>query len=72
MAVAYGTVGMFARALLVICFYFLTAPVASHIIARAAYRSGVPIWDATGVDEFREVVEREGGNVRMAIDGGEE
>ncbi len=36
---------------------FLTAPVAGHVIGRAAYRSGTPIWDGTVIDDlsgFRE------------------
>ena len=32
------------RVLLIIAFYFLTAPVAVHMIARAAYFVGVPLW----------------------------
>lgn len=41
-----------ARAVAAILFLFLTAPVASHLIGRAAYRLGVPIWKGTVVDEF--------------------
>lgn len=38
-------------AVLVIGFLFLTAPVAAHMIGRAAYRQGVPKWSGTVVDE---------------------
>lgn len=64
-AVAYGSIDVFTRALLVIGFYFLTAPVAGHIISRAAYRSGAAIWDRTSPDEFRPVVEAEGPVTRI-------
>jgi multicomponent Na+:H+ antiporter subunit G len=40
------------RALLICLFLFLTAPVASHIIARAGFFSGVPLADETAVDEL--------------------
>jgi len=31
----------------------LTAPVAAHMIARAAYRSGVSLWMLTRIDEWK-------------------
>lgn len=37
---------------LVIAFLFLTAPVASHLIARAAYAIGASVWDQTVIDEM--------------------
>ncbi|MEY3019872.1 MAG: hypothetical protein RLZZ272_856 [Actinomycetota bacterium] len=30
----------------------VTAPVAGHVIARAAYRSGAPLWEGTHTDEL--------------------
>lgn len=41
------------RALLAILFFFLTAPVAAHMIGRAAYFVGVPLWKKTITDELR-------------------
>tara|TARA_X000000368_G_scaffold407085_1_gene386117 strand:- start:1063 stop:1401 length:339 start_codon:yes stop_codon:yes gene_type:complete len=41
------------RGILVILFFLLTAPVAAHMIGRAAYRSGVPLCGKTCVDEWR-------------------
>lgn len=32
---------------------FLTAPVSGHVIGRAAYRSGAPLWSGTHTDELR-------------------
>ena len=34
-------------------FILLTTPVAAHVIARAAYRADVPLWDGTALDERR-------------------
>lgn len=45
-----------AKLLLAVAFQFATAPVAAHVIGRAAYRSGAPLWEGTIIDELgREV-----------------
>lgn len=41
-----------AKLVLAIVFQFATAPVAAHVIGRAAYRSGAPMWEGTVVDEL--------------------
>jgi multicomponent Na+:H+ antiporter subunit G len=51
-AVFYGDLGIVSRSLLVIAFMFLTLPVSAHMIARAAYFDGVPLWKGTVVDEL--------------------
>jgi multicomponent Na+:H+ antiporter subunit G len=40
------------KAVLVVAFLFLTAPVAAQVIARAAYGAGIPMWEQTIVDEM--------------------
>lgn len=47
------------RILLGILFVFLTAPVAGHLICRAAYRSGVPLAKSSGEDSLYEIVHSE-------------
>ena len=47
-----GAVGV--PALLIVVFMFLTAPVAAHVIARAAYRTNVPLWEGSVRDELRD------------------
>lgn len=42
-----------AHAVLIIAFFFLTTPVAAHMIARAAYLAGVPLWEGTERDELK-------------------
>lgn len=42
------------RAMAIIGFIMLTAPVAAHVIARAAYFVGVPLWDRTVKDMLKE------------------
>jgi multicomponent Na+:H+ antiporter subunit G len=34
-----------ARAMAVVIFLFITAPISAHLLARAAYFSGIPLWD---------------------------
>jgi multicomponent Na+:H+ antiporter subunit G len=52
-ALYVGTVEVWARALAVITFVFVTAPVAGHVLGRAAYFSGVSLWLGTLSDELR-------------------
>lgn len=54
-AVQFGEIGVAVRAAMVVLFLFLTAPVASHLIARAGYRSGIPLSRETVIDELGEV-----------------
>ena len=37
----------------VIAFFYVTAPVTAHLISRAAYFLGVPLWEHTVIDELR-------------------
>jgi multicomponent Na+:H+ antiporter subunit G len=53
-AVHFRNLDVSARAVLVIVFVLLTAPVAAHLIARAAYAVGVPMWTGTLRDELKE------------------
>jgi multicomponent Na+:H+ antiporter subunit G len=46
------------KALLAILFIAATAPVGAHVLARAAYRSGVPASPDTSPDEYAPVVAR--------------
>lgn len=39
------------KALLIIVFLLLTAPVGAHLIGRAAYRRNIPLWDRTLMDD---------------------
>jgi multicomponent Na+:H+ antiporter subunit G len=41
------------RLLSIGAFLLLTTPVSAHVIARAAYRAGVPLWGGTVLDERR-------------------
>jgi multicomponent Na+:H+ antiporter subunit G len=47
------------RLLLGILFVFITAPVAGHLIGRAAYRTGVPLWKKSVRDDLEKAVGKE-------------
>jgi multicomponent Na+:H+ antiporter subunit G len=51
-AVHFGDSAITVRVVVVCVFLLLTAPIASHIIARAAYRTGVPLTRETVIDEL--------------------
>jgi len=52
-ALIFADVSVSARALAAIIFIMLTAPVASHLIGRAGYITGVPLWQGTIRDDLR-------------------
>jgi multicomponent Na+:H+ antiporter subunit G len=53
-AVHFGTAAVAGRAVVIVVFLFLTAPVAAHAIGRAGYRRKSPLWQGTIADELAE------------------
>jgi multicomponent Na+:H+ antiporter subunit G len=51
-AVHFGTAAVAGRAVVIVVFLFLTAPVAAHTIGRAGYRRKSPLWQGTVADEL--------------------
>jgi multicomponent Na+:H+ antiporter subunit G len=47
-----GNWAMVAKAAICAAFILLTSPVAAHAVLRAAYVSGVPLWDQSVEDAF--------------------
>jgi multicomponent Na+:H+ antiporter subunit G len=52
-ALYFGDFATFIRAGAIIIFLLLTAPVAAHLLGRAAYQDGVPLWEKTRFDDLR-------------------
>ncbi len=52
-AVHLETPGAWARAVAIVAFLYATAPVAAHVLARAAYFVGNRPWEGTHLDELR-------------------
>jgi multicomponent Na+:H+ antiporter subunit G len=69
LVVAKGPVtGYGSRALIVAVLLLVMNPVATHALARAAYRSGVPMWDGAVVDQVaqRQHTDPDGGRGKRA------
>ena len=49
----FGNFSIFVRALSVVLFFIITAPVAAQLIARASYFSGIPLWEKTLSDDLK-------------------
>lgn len=47
-----------AKLLLGIVFVFITSPVSNHLISRAAYRTGVKLWEKSKEDELYRLIHR--------------
>ncbi|MGM1021359.1 MAG: monovalent cation/H(+) antiporter subunit G [Bacillota bacterium] len=47
------------KLLLGIIFVFITSPVAGHLNGRAAFRSGVPLWEKSVQNDLEKVLEQE-------------
>jgi multicomponent Na+:H+ antiporter subunit G len=62
-AAHFDEISITIRALLVVVFLFLTAPVAAHVICRAAYLSGVPLAAATELDELAGAYDADSGRL---------
>ena len=56
-AFAFGELDVTITVTLAIAFLVLTAPVAAHMIGRAAYLARVPLWNQTVRDELRASIE---------------
>ena len=51
-ALAYPSTGMAIKVAIAIAFLLLTTPVAGHLLARAGYVAGVPLWRGTVQDQL--------------------
>jgi multicomponent Na+:H+ antiporter subunit G len=52
-AIFFADFGIYTRSLAIVVFLMLTTPVAAHLIGRAAYFSGIPLWEGTIQDDLR-------------------
>lgn len=58
-AVYFADSVVFARALAIVVFILITTPIAAHVIGRAGYFVGVPLWSGTIKDELRDSYDTE-------------
>ena len=55
-ALVFRDTAVATKAAVTIAFIFLTAPVAAHLLGRAAYVRRVPLWERSVVDEGRDQI----------------
>jgi len=51
-AIMFPDTSVTTKAIAIIFFLIITAPIAAHMIGRAAYFTGTPLWKGTVVDEL--------------------
>lgn len=51
-ALYFEEVGILTRAVITIIFLLLTAPIGAHLIGRAAYFDGIPMWEKSVINEL--------------------
>lgn len=55
LALQSPSAAVLAKVLVVAVLNFLTVPIAIHLLARAAHRSGVPLWSGSIIDRYRDL-----------------
>jgi multicomponent Na+:H+ antiporter subunit G len=53
-ALSFRELGVTTRALAIVVFLLLTAPVGAHMLGRAAHMGGIELWKNTVTDELRD------------------
>lgn len=52
LTVSAGDTATAIRAIAGLIFFIMTAPIAAHLLARAAFKVGYPLWDKSVVDDM--------------------
>lgn len=58
-AIMFPDVSVTTKAIAIIFFLIITAPIAAHMIGRAAYFTGTPLWKDTVTDELAGMYNKE-------------
>jgi len=70
----FGSVAWLVKTIAIATFLLLTNPISAHTLIRAAYKSGIPLWEGSVVDKYREHLEAKEkvSGEALAEEGGEE
>lgn len=52
------SLGLWVKIALAVTFLLLTTPIAGHLLARAGYVAGVPLWSGTSIDQLSDTLPR--------------
>ena len=66
-AVVAGELGTTLKAIAAIVFLLLTAPVAAHLIGRAAYHQGIRLFEKTWIDELADSMPADGSKAEKPV-----
>ena len=58
-AIIFPDISVSTKALAITFFLIITSPIAAHMIGRAAYFTGTPLWKETIVDELNGMYDKE-------------
>ena len=50
----FGSVAWLTKTIVIAVFLLLTNPISAHALIRAAYKSGIPLWEGSVVDKYAE------------------
>ncbi|MDV3104788.1 monovalent cation/H(+) antiporter subunit G [Thermococcus waiotapuensis] len=53
----FGSVAWLTKTIVIAVFLLLTNPISAHALIRAAYRSGIPLWEGSVMDKYRDHIE---------------
>lgn len=53
----FGSVAWLTKTIVIAVFLLLTNPISAHALIRAAYKSGIPLWNGSVMDKYREYME---------------
>lgn len=54
-----GSYAWITKTIVIAVFLLLTNPISAHALIRAAYKSGIPLWEGSVVDRYKEALEAE-------------
>jgi len=53
----FGSAAWLTKTIVIAVFLLLTNPISAHALIRAAYKSGIPLWEGSIVDKYKEHLE---------------
>ncbi|NJE06210.1 Na+/H+ antiporter subunit G [Thermococcus sp. M36] len=53
----FGSAAWLTKTIVIAVFLLLTNPISAHALIRAAYKSGIPLWEGSVVDKYREHID---------------
>ena len=68
-AIIFPDISVSTKALAITFFLIITSPIAAHMIARAAYFTGTPLWKDTIADELAGMYDKETHELKNSEDG---